>query len=346
MSKATELADKLEEDPSMWGGLSKVAWPAAGELRRLDAENAAMRQRVAELEQQLAARVPDVEALADKIAEGLRGTYHCLRVWAAWHVGTMGKDDFEPVDESETPREIAESVIAMLEAAPQPVAQPEQGRDEFNRRIRDSTDALLEQAGYAADSSARHGLSCMNFDTRPKTEPVAQPEQKIYLEDGPDWNDQFEAWWDSHGQFCRAGGGGYEKTFAFRAWEAASKPVAQPERTGCTAGTDEACTNRACATACPALSSQPEPAVQGEPVYQCQAVGDGRWTDQTRESYEYNARHASDKTRVLYTRPQPERVALTVKEIVAFVGTHEFGPEHLKWFRFGEAAHGIKRGTP
>jgi len=25
-----------------------------------------------------------------------------------------------------------------------------------------------------------------------------------------------------------------------------------------------------------------------------------------------------------------------------FVGTKEYGPEELKWFRFGEAAHGIK----
>lgn len=33
---------------------------------------------------------------------------------------------------------------------------------------------------------------------------------------------------------------------------------------------------------------------------------------------------------------------LTPHEIGAFVGTHEFGPEQLKWFRFGEAAHGIK----
>lgn len=29
----------------------------------------------------------------------------------------------------------------------------------------------------------------------------------------------FEAWWAQQGQFCRAGGGDYEKTFAFRAWE-------------------------------------------------------------------------------------------------------------------------------
>ena len=32
---------------------------------------------------------------------------------------------------------------------------------------------------------------------------------------------RFETWWEQHGQFCRAGGGDYEKTFAFRAWEAA-----------------------------------------------------------------------------------------------------------------------------
>jgi hypothetical protein len=31
----------------------------------------------------------------------------------------------------------------------------------------------------------------------------------------------FEAWWSDHGQFCRAGGGDYEKTFAYRAWNAA-----------------------------------------------------------------------------------------------------------------------------
>lgn len=33
----------------------------------------------------------------------------------------------------------------------------------------------------------------------------------------------FEAWWESDGQFCRAGGGAYEKTFAFNAWQASRK---------------------------------------------------------------------------------------------------------------------------
>jgi hypothetical protein len=32
---------------------------------------------------------------------------------------------------------------------------------------------------------------------------------------------EFETWWTDHGQYCRAGGGDYEKTFAYRSWQAA-----------------------------------------------------------------------------------------------------------------------------
>jgi hypothetical protein len=65
----------------------------------------------------------DRDALIDAIAQGLHGTWHCTRVWEAWHVGTMSQYDFEPVDESETPTEIADAVLALL-AAP-PTAQAE-----------------------------------------------------------------------------------------------------------------------------------------------------------------------------------------------------------------------------
>lgn len=71
----------------------------------------------------MAATVPALnrEALIDLIAEQLRGTYHCGRVWSAWSVGTMGEDDFSPVEESDTPAELADEIIAKL--APQaPVA--------------------------------------------------------------------------------------------------------------------------------------------------------------------------------------------------------------------------------
>ena len=61
----------------------------------------------------------DRDALIDAIAQGLHGTWHCTRAWEAWHVGTMSQDDFEPVDESETPTEIADAVLALL-AAPGP----------------------------------------------------------------------------------------------------------------------------------------------------------------------------------------------------------------------------------
>jgi len=48
----------------------------------------------------------------------------------------------------------------------------------------------------------------------------------------------------------------------------------------------------------------------------------------------------------LYTTPPAsQRKPLTPAEIAAFVGTHGFGPEQLKWFRYAEAAHGIKEGT-
>ncbi|WP_114969394.1 hypothetical protein [Rhodoferax ferrireducens] len=34
---------------------------------------------------------------------------------------------------------------------------------------------------------------------------------------------EFEAWWQTDGQYSRAGGGDYEKTFAFNAWQASRK---------------------------------------------------------------------------------------------------------------------------
>lgn len=50
-----------------------------------------------------------------------------------------------------------------------------------------------------------------------KTAPVA-----VVL---PEFEPAFEAWWESDGQYCRAGGGSYEKTFAYRAYEAAIEKV-------------------------------------------------------------------------------------------------------------------------
>lgn len=44
---------------------------------------------------------------------------------------------------------------------------------------------------------------------------------------------EFDAWWDEFGQYGRAGGGGYEKTFAYAAWKAqADRAAAQAQAMG------------------------------------------------------------------------------------------------------------------
>lgn len=67
-------------------------------------------------------QVPTIsrDALIEKITEGLRGTWHCGRVWDAWSIGTMSDEDFSPVDESDTPTELADAILGMLTAAPLP----------------------------------------------------------------------------------------------------------------------------------------------------------------------------------------------------------------------------------
>lgn len=40
---------------------------------------------------------------------------------------------------------------------------------------------------------------------------------------------EFEAWWDKEGQYIRAGGGDYEKCFAYGAWNARRTPAGAGE---------------------------------------------------------------------------------------------------------------------
>ena len=92
----------------------------------------------------------------------------------------------------------------------------------------------FEEAVAAVDNTLHHAIDHWQDRALKAEALLAQPEQEpteqnVYLHDGPEWNGRFEAWWEDQGQFCRAGGGEYEKTFAFRAWEAAlaTPPAAQ-----------------------------------------------------------------------------------------------------------------------
>jgi len=51
----------------------------------------------------------------------------------------------------------------------------------------------------------------MNFE---ELKPYTQEE----LNQQSVWAEQFEEWWENEGQYQRAGGGDYEKTFAWWAW--------------------------------------------------------------------------------------------------------------------------------
>jgi len=54
------------------------------------------------------------EAIADIIREHLGDTYVCGRVWAAWNVGTMSKNDFTPAAECELADDAADAIRAAL----------------------------------------------------------------------------------------------------------------------------------------------------------------------------------------------------------------------------------------
>jgi hypothetical protein len=54
------------------------------------------------------------EKLRDLIASHLTSVYVCTRVWSAWNVGTMGKDDFEEAAETELVEDLATAIEAAI----------------------------------------------------------------------------------------------------------------------------------------------------------------------------------------------------------------------------------------
>ena len=137
----------------------------------------------------------DRDALIDAIAQGLHGTWHCTRVWEAWHVGTMSQDDFEPVDESETPTEIADAVLALL-AAP-PAAQAE-GWISVDERLPEPGNPVLLDIGkkypiralWAAKNTVRVGTDVDDWGE------YDEETDEYYCPEGwYEWNEHEEVHW-------------------------------------------------------------------------------------------------------------------------------------------------------
>ena len=82
-----------------------------------------------------------------------------------------------------------------------------------------------------SDSPPYRSFEVTDFHQNPKAPGIAE-HTPLYAEQPapvaltlPEFEPAFEAWWVSDGQYCRAGGGSYEKTFAYRAYEAALADV-------------------------------------------------------------------------------------------------------------------------
>jgi len=79
----------------------------------------------------------------------------------------------------------------------------------------------LTAEGYAVESCA-HANSVQIYpgtalEIAQAEQAPAQDERDAHVPDKV-FQDEFQAWWEDHGQYCRAGGGDYERTFAFQAW--------------------------------------------------------------------------------------------------------------------------------
>lgn len=90
------------------------------------------------------------------------------------------------------------------------------------------------QAGHCCERAQAQGIAVCDECVRENEklrEAWAAPSSTVADEGAEDewkpWERDFEAWWENHGQYCRAGGGQYEKTFAYHAYEAAlaSRPA-------------------------------------------------------------------------------------------------------------------------
>ncbi|MFU6981664.1 Lar family restriction alleviation protein [Pseudomonas aeruginosa] len=79
-----------------------------------------------------------------------------------------------------------------------------------------SCDVSVMRGGVGVGWYATEAEAAADWNRRAQPAP-AQDERKAHVPDKV-FRDEFMVWWEDHGQFCRAGGGDYERTFAFQAW--------------------------------------------------------------------------------------------------------------------------------
>lgn len=99
------------------------------------------------------------EAIKQIIIDHLTAVYVCNRVWEAWNVGTMDRDDFEPAQETDLPDELADALMARA-ALVAPAAPQEQPSDPTCALCRGTGRIGIPGATCPGCDGARQSIAC------------------------------------------------------------------------------------------------------------------------------------------------------------------------------------------
>lgn len=105
--KAINKANEYLEQPQVEQYVHPISGRTANELWL---ETGRLRSKIADMKDD--AKV-SMESIKDVISQHLTSLYVCKRVWEAWAVGTMGKEDFTPVEETEFSADLAASLFSL-----------------------------------------------------------------------------------------------------------------------------------------------------------------------------------------------------------------------------------------
>jgi hypothetical protein len=133
------------------------------------------------------------------VPEGYYGSATTRSAWNAWQAALQSGEPAEWVIEVENGQVVMSRIGAnftgYLYTASQPVVPEWVSATEWNKKIRDSTDKLLAEAGFEPDCTIRHGLAMMNFYSTPQ--PVVDVNQKLVeaLQAVLDCGSTSDQWW-------------------------------------------------------------------------------------------------------------------------------------------------------